>query len=66
VDRQELMALRDVLDVLLKLPDSMHGQIVRWLTPEAPKPNGHDPHPPPVLTSPRRARVRKPTSAKTA
>jgi hypothetical protein len=52
MDRRELTALRDILDLILELPDNVRAQIVAWLTPEASKPNGHgnghDPHPPPI------------------
>ena len=42
MDRQELTALRDVLDLILELPDNVRAQIAAWLTPEAAKPNGRD------------------------
>jgi hypothetical protein len=49
MDRQELVALRDVLDLILRLPASLHPQVAAWLMPEAAKPgNGLDHHPPPV------------------
>lgn len=35
MNRTELTALRDVLDLLLELPASAHAQIAAWLTPEA-------------------------------
>jgi hypothetical protein len=48
MDRQELTALRDVLDLVLQLPDNVRTQVAAWIAPEpAPKPgNGLDPHPP--------------------
>ena len=47
--RDELTALRDVLDLILRLPDDLRAQVAAWLAPAAPKPgNGLDPHPPPV------------------
>jgi DNA-binding transcriptional ArsR family regulator len=48
MDREQLTALRDLLNLILELPDSMHGQIAQWLTQETAKPNGRDPHPPPI------------------
>lgn len=68
MNRQELAALRDALDALLAWPDGVLVQMARWLA-DVTKPNGRDPHPPPVLTSPPRtvkvkaARRAKPTSA---
>jgi hypothetical protein len=43
MDRQELTALRDILDLILELPDNVRDQVAAWLAPA--KPNGHDPHP---------------------
>jgi DNA-binding transcriptional ArsR family regulator len=49
MDRDELTALRDVLTLILKLPDSMRAQLGQWLAPETAKPgNGLDLHPPPI------------------
>lgn len=49
--RDELTALRDVLDLILRLPDDLRAQVAAWLSPAAPKPgNGLDPHPPPTVT----------------
>jgi hypothetical protein len=76
----ELTALRDVLDLTLRLPANIRTQLAAWLAPEAAKPNGADPHPPPrkdvsreTSLSPRRSptpagktRRGKPPSAKTA
>ena len=59
MNRDELAALRDAIDVLLAWPPAVRDQIAAWLTPQAAKPNGHDPHPPP----PRQAKVRRPESA---
>ena len=44
-EREELVALRDAIDLTLALPDSIREQVARWLTPEAAKPNGRDPTP---------------------
>ncbi|HWY80810.1 MAG TPA: winged helix-turn-helix domain-containing protein [Roseiarcus sp.] len=45
--RQELTALRDAIDVLLRCPDAIREQLLRWFAPGSSKPNGHDLHPPP-------------------
>jgi hypothetical protein len=70
MDREELTALRDAIDVLLKLPDGVRMQLVRWFAPTVAKPgNGHDPHPPPHPPTPyvgKSKRGRPQTSAKTA
>ena len=44
--REELIALRDAIDITLALPDSIREMLAQWLAPAAAKPNGHDPHPP--------------------
>jgi hypothetical protein len=71
----ELTALRDVLDLLVKLPDRLREQIVEWLTPSAAKPNGRDPHllqaerrpaPDPRPYAGKASRGRLPASAKAA
>jgi hypothetical protein len=47
--REELRALQTALEVVLARPDSVPAEVARWLTaPAASKPNGRDPHPPPV------------------
>jgi hypothetical protein len=48
MDREQITALRDVLGLILNLPDSVRAQIVQWLAPEDAKANGHDHHPPAV------------------
>jgi hypothetical protein len=67
----ELVALRDALDVVLALPDSLRKLLAQWLTPAAAKPNGDDPRPPVPTPPPRAVKVSaarraEPTSAKTA
>jgi hypothetical protein len=42
VDREELVALRDVIDAMLRLPDAVRSAIARWFAPQLVKPNGHD------------------------
>jgi hypothetical protein len=69
MDREQLTALRDTLDAVLKLPDSLRNQIVQWLVPEATKPgerpnraskpNGHDPPPVPSLPAPRSVNIQR-------
>jgi hypothetical protein len=70
MDRDELTALRDAIDVLLKCPDAVRAQFMKWFSPEAAKPgNGHDPHPPSHLQAPyvgKSKRGRPKTSTKTA
>ena len=44
--RDELIALRDAIDITLALPDSLRALLAQWLAPAAAKPNGRDPHPP--------------------
>ena len=51
MNRDELTALRDAIDTVLTWPDAVRDQVARWLAPEAAKPNGRDPHPPPTPTS---------------
>ncbi len=48
MNRDELAALRDAIDLTLALPDSIRELLAQWLAPETTKPNGHDPHPPPL------------------
>jgi hypothetical protein len=49
MNRDELAALRDAIDTVLTWPDAVRDQVARWLTPAAAKPNGRDPHPPPIV-----------------
>jgi hypothetical protein len=49
MNREELAALHDALEVVLAWPDSVRAEVARWLAaPAASKPNGRDPHPPPL------------------
>ena len=43
--REELVQLRDAIDITLALPDSIREILAQWLAPAAAKPNGHAPHP---------------------
>jgi hypothetical protein len=43
VNRVELGALRDAIDMILNWPDSVRGQIAQWLQTDASKPNRADP-----------------------
>jgi hypothetical protein len=43
VDRAELGALRDAIDAILNWPDSVRGQVARWLQTDVSKPNRADP-----------------------
>jgi hypothetical protein len=51
MNRQELTALRDAINVVLNWPDSVCTQVAAWLFPGLPKPNGRDPHPPPLASA---------------
>jgi hypothetical protein len=42
--REELIQLRDALDLTLALPDSIRALLAQWLAPGPAKPNGRDPH----------------------
>ena len=74
MDRERLTALRDVLDLILRLPDSVRVQVAQWLALEVARPNGHDPRPPvfPAPTPrPHKVKVKtqrrgKPNKAETA
>jgi hypothetical protein len=44
LNREELIALRDAIDLALALPDSVRALFAQWLTPEIAQPNGRDPH----------------------
>jgi hypothetical protein len=45
MNRDELAALPDAIDMVLTLPDVVRDQADRWFTPQAAKPgNAHDPH----------------------
>ena len=43
MDRAELGALRDAIDMILNWPDSVRDQIAQWLQTDASKPNCADP-----------------------
>jgi Winged helix-turn-helix DNA-binding len=69
--REELIQLRDAIDLTLALPDSLRELVAQWLAPAAAKPNGHDHSPPAPPSSPPRVkaqakRTRKPTPAQGA
>lgn len=51
MNREELIQLRDAIDLALALPDSVRKLLAQWLAPETAKPNGHDPHPPPLASA---------------
>jgi hypothetical protein len=40
--REELIQLRDAIDMTLALPDSLRGLLAQWLAPATAKTNGHD------------------------
>jgi hypothetical protein len=51
--REELIQLREAIDLTLALPDSIRELLAQWLAPAAAKSNGRDLHPPvpPPLSS---------------
>jgi hypothetical protein len=66
MNREDLVAVRDVIDALLRCPDHVRELLTQWIAPQArwlapearskertvplifSKPNGRDPHPPPI------------------
>jgi hypothetical protein len=70
MDREELAALRDAIDVLLRCPDSVREQLMKWFSPKAAKPgNRLDSHPLPIAPTPyvgKSKRGRPQTSTKSA
>lgn len=54
--REELIQLRDAIDLTLALPDSIRELLAQWLAPGAVKPNGRDPRPP--VSTPRQVASR--------
>lgn len=63
--REELVQLRDAIDMTLALPDSLREMLAQWLAPETVRPNGHDPHPPVPMAGPTpRPAVSKPHAIK--
>jgi IclR helix-turn-helix domain len=44
--RTELVQLHAAIETILQWPPAVFDEVVRWLTPPAPKPNGVDRHPP--------------------
>jgi hypothetical protein len=64
--RDELVALRDAIDLVLTWPDPVRDEVARWLVPEVAKPNGHDPHPPATPMSAVDARSRIPPRSRPA
>jgi hypothetical protein len=62
--REELVQLRDAIDMTLALPDSIREMLAQWLAPEVAKPNGRDPHPPVPPPTPKAAPTPRPTASK--
>ena len=63
MDRAELAALRDAIDMTLALPDSIRELLAQWLAPAAAKSNGHDLHPPVPSPSPKAAPTLRPAAS---
>jgi hypothetical protein len=61
VNREELVQLRDAIDMTLALPDSVRELLAQLLAPEASKGNGHDRHAPVFPPTPRSAQARQDT-----
>jgi hypothetical protein len=64
MNREELTALRDAIDMTLALPDSIRELLAQWLTPAAAKPNGHDHRPPVPPPRPKAAPMPRPAASK--
>jgi hypothetical protein len=65
VDRAELGALRDAIDTILTWPDSVRGQVAKWLQTDVSRPNRADPGQPSHSRSNRR-RGFKPSTEESA
>jgi hypothetical protein len=65
VNREELVALRDIIDLALRLPADVRIQVAAWLAPEAaPRPgNGLDHDAPLIASTPRPTHAAKPARA---
>jgi Winged helix-turn-helix DNA-binding len=64
VNREELVQLRDAIDLTLALPDSIRELLAQWLTPAAAQSNGHDPHPSVPSPTPKAAPTPRPAASK--
>jgi hypothetical protein len=62
--REELIQLRDAIDITLALPDSIRELLAQWLAPATAKPNGHDRHPPVPRPTPKVAPTPRPAASK--
>jgi hypothetical protein len=69
MEREKLLMVRALIDAFLALPEDLRAEVSRLLASGSPKPNGHDPHPPVLPSTPRSAKARRRKSvfaAKTA
>jgi hypothetical protein len=64
VNREELVQLRDAIDMTLALPDSVRELLAQWLAPAAAKSNGHDLRPPVPQPPPKAAPTPRPAASK--
>ena len=62
--REELVALRDAIDMTLALPDSLRELLAQWLAPAIARPNGRDPHPPAPMPRPEATPTPRPAASK--
>jgi hypothetical protein len=60
--REELVALRDAIDLALALPDSVRAVLAQWLRDDIPKSSGLDAYPPPAAPKPHP--TKRPSSSK--
>jgi hypothetical protein len=60
--QEELIAVRDAIDLVLALPNNIRELLAQWLAPEISKPNGVDHHPPVSSPAPKAASMSRPAA----